>query len=48
MELPYDGNDGLFFAEEALETYGNEALIPLMILLASEVTRLSNELEILK
>ena len=48
MELPYGGSDGLFFAEEALEIYGNEAINPLVILLASEVTRLSNELELLK
>ena len=50
MELPYDGTDALLYAEDLLDPdlYRDGGIKPLIILLASEVTRLSNELELLK
>ena len=50
IELPYDGTDALLYAEDLLDQdlYRDEWVRPLIALLASEVTRLNNELELLK
>ena len=50
MELPYDKEDTLLYAEDLLDQglYREEWVRPLIALLASEVARLSNELELLK
>ena len=50
MELPYDKGDTLLYAEDLLDIdlYGDKWVKPLIALLASEVTRLSNELALMK
>ena len=49
-ELPYDKEDVLLYADDLLDNdlYRDKWVRPLIILLASEVTRLNSEVALLK